>query len=115
MRVKFSKKILLNIINLLSELQKSPSWKEERVEIFKVLSRAQKKVIEFLKFKYPRNKKNFLPTELIEIFQEMNDSEHTDYDLLINSKIFFDYDSIKDHEKTAVISKIKEFLNKLIK
>ena len=114
LRVKFSKGILLNLLNLVNNLQKSSNWKSQMITVFKNISKAQKKIITFLKFKYPRNKKNFLPTDLIEIFQEMNDSEHTDYDLIINSKVFFDFEAIKDYERTEVISKIKKLLNAMI-
>lgn len=58
--------------------------------MFTNIAACQKKIIEFLKFKYPRNKKDFVPTDLENLFYGINDSEHTDYDLLINAGVHFD-------------------------
>ena len=48
------------------------------------------------------------------MFYGINDSEHTDYDLLINAGIHFDYESIKAYERKEVIRQIKRFLNAII-
>lgn len=50
----------------------------------------------------------------MEMFQDVNNSEHTDYDLLINSGIYFDDEMIRTYEKKEVLSKIKKFLNQMI-
>lgn len=115
LHVRISKKILLNILNLVIELQKSSNWKKEKLTVFLNLSRAQKKIIEFLKFKYPRNKKHFIPSDLNDIFEDVNDTYHTDFDLLVNSAIFFDSDEVRDHGRKFIVMKIKEFFNKIIR
>ena len=99
LKVNFSKTILLQILNLINKLQQRPNWKKQRVSIFKKIAECQKKIIQFLEFKYPRNKKDFIPTDLEEVFQSVDDSEHTDYDLLINSGINFDYERIQSYER----------------
>ena len=68
---------------MIGKLQKGKNWNRYKMEIFKNIAEKQRKIIEFLKFKYPRNKKAFDPTELDEMFQVMDDSEHTDNDILI--------------------------------
>ena len=85
LKVSFSKIILLHVLNMVNKLQNRPNWKDQRIKFFLQVAKCQKKIIEFLKFKYPRNKKDFVPTELEELFLSVDDSEHTDYDLLINS------------------------------
>lgn len=114
MKVNFSKTVLLQILYFVNRLQNKSNWKVNRIKFYKNIAVCQKKIIEFLKFKYPRNKKGFVPTELEELFYGINDSEHTDYDLLINAGINFDYESIKAYERKEVIRQIKKFLNAII-
>ena len=64
LKVNFSKIVLLQVLNLVNRLQNKPNWKSHRIKFFTSISTCQKKIIEFLKFKYPRNKKEFVPTEL---------------------------------------------------
>ena len=82
---------------MINKLQNRPNWKRQRIKFFLQLATCQKKIIEFLKFKYPRNRKDFVPAELEEVFSSMDDSEHTDYDLLINSGINFDFERMKSY------------------
>lgn len=56
-----------------------------------------------------------MPTELDELFYGIDDSEHTDYDLLINAKVNFDYESIRAYERKEVVKQIKTFLNAIIR
>lgn len=113
-KVHFSKTIILQILNMINKLQERQNWKSERVQIFKKLAECQKKIIEFLEFKYPRNKKDFIPTELEEVFYPVDDSEHTDYDLLINAGIEFDYERIMSYERKEVIKQLKKLINACI-
>ena len=55
-----------------------------------------------------------MPTELEALFQSVDDSEHTDYDLLINSRVYFDYEKVQAYERKEVIKQIKIFLNSII-
>lgn len=48
------------------------------------------------------------------MFYGIDDSEHTDYDLLINAEINFDVEAIRDYERQEVIKQIKKFLNAII-
>lgn len=64
LKVTFSKIVLLQVLNLVNRLQNKANWKAHRIKFFTNISACQKKIIEFLKFKYPRNKKEFVPTEL---------------------------------------------------
>ena len=99
---------------MVNKLQNRSNWKPQRVKFFSSIARCQKKIIEFLKFKYPRNRKDFVPTELEALFQSVDDSEHTDYDLLINSRVYFDYEKVQAYERKEVIKQIKIFLNSII-
>lgn len=62
LKVNFSKIILLQILNLVNRLQTNKNWKAHCIKFFTNIAACQKKIIEFLKFKYPRNKKEFVPT-----------------------------------------------------
>jgi hypothetical protein len=96
-KISFSKLILLNLLNLIGKLQNMSCWNTEKIHVFSNIAKRQKRVIEFLKYKYPRNKKHFIPKEIADMFQELNDSEHTDNDLLINTKVFFDEEAINSY------------------
>ena len=115
LKVTFSKIILLNCLNMINKLQNRHNWKSQRIKFFLHLARCQKKIIEFLKFKYPRNRKDFVPTELEELFVSVDDSEHTDYDLLINAGINFDYERVMAYERKEIVKQIKLFINSIIK
>lgn len=115
LKVSFSKIILLNLLNMINKLQSRANWKSQRIKFFLQVSRCQKKIIEFLKFKYPRNSKDFVPTELEEIFLSVDDSEHTDNDILINAGINFDSEKIRDYERREVTKQIKLLINSMLR
>jgi hypothetical protein len=87
----FSQSLILNIFDLINFFRRvnADFWNLHRQGLLEWLEMSQRKVLEFLKTKYPRNRRVFKPLELEKELDSINNSEDPRFDIIRNIGLSF--------------------------
>ena len=107
-KIYFSEKILVMSLKVLKVIARKTNYSYP-LSVFKLFNKTQRKLISYLKMKYPRGGPTFVPGDLAKKFQNFNMVENPDNDILRNARICF----FEEDEKNISL-KLKVMFNSII-